>query len=68
MRFAETAGLEAAHLTTRRRDSMPNEEGTETVTKLGIHKNIAGPFIGLVSVSIIAWVGVLLLLGRDSKA
>ncbi len=47
---------------------MPNEEGTETVTKLGIHKNIAGPFIGLVSVSIIAWVGVLLLLGRDSKA
>jgi hypothetical protein len=66
MRFAKTAGLEAAHLTTRRKDSMSNEEGT--VTKLGIHKDIAGPFIGLVSVSIIAWVGVLLLLGRDSKA
>lgn len=37
----------------------------EKTTKLGIHKDIVAPLIGLVTISTIAWVAVLILLGRD---
>ncbi len=41
------------------------DQVTENTTKLGIHKDIAGPFIALVTVSTIAWVAVLILFSRD---
>ncbi len=48
---------------------MSTEEVTEQVvdqtTKLGIHEDIVAPFIGLVTISTIAWVAVLIILGRD---
>jgi hypothetical protein len=48
---------------------MSTEDVTEKIidktTKLGIHKDIVAPFIGLVTISTIAWVAVLIILGRD---
>ena len=41
------------------------EQATEKTTKLGIHRDVVAPFIGLIAVSTIAWVAVLIVLGRD---
>ncbi len=41
------------------------EKLTEKATKLGLQKDIVGPFIGLITVSTIAWVAMLVILGRD---
>ncbi len=42
------------------------QDGKEKATKLGFHEDIIAPFIGLVAVSTVAWVVVLILLGRDA--
>ena len=41
------------------------EQATEKTTKLGIHRDIVAPFIGLIAVSTVAWVAVLVILNRD---
>jgi hypothetical protein len=44
------------------------EEAIEQANKLGIHQDIVTPLIGLVTVSTIAWVILLIVLGRDRQA
>jgi hypothetical protein len=41
------------------------EDSKDKATKLGFHEDIIAPFIGLVAVSTVAWVFVLIVLGRD---
>jgi hypothetical protein len=44
------------------------EEVIEQANRFGIHQDIVAPLIGLMTVSTIAWVIVLIVLGRDREA